>query len=58
VYVPNEASYYKQLDKHVESADEAANMPLVVLGEPGTDETGHNVHFTPHHKYKLISNPL
>ena len=56
--MPNEASYYKQLDKHVESADEAANMPLVVLGEPGTDETGHNVHFTPHHKYKLISNPL
>lgn len=41
--MPNEASYYKQLDKHVESADEAATLPLVVLGEPGKEETPCNV---------------
>lgn len=39
VYVPNQASYYKQLDKHVESTDEAANLPLVVLGEPGVGKS-------------------
>lgn len=37
VYVPNEASYYKQLDKHVDAAGDAAKLPLVVLGEPGTE---------------------
>ena len=46
MYVPNQASYYKQLDKHVESADEAVNLPLVVLGEPGTKEKRRNVHVT------------